>query len=56
MDKLFTSFIVGDTALTNRIAMAPMTRSRGRRRQHKCVQRISGLPDEIQACVVYGAS
>ncbi|MEQ9845167.1 alkene reductase [Pectobacterium brasiliense] len=30
MDKLFTSFIVGDTALTNRIAMAPMTRSRAR--------------------------
>ncbi|MFK8257328.1 alkene reductase [Erwinia sp. AnSW2-5] len=30
MDKLFTPFTVGDTALTNRIVMAPMTRSRAR--------------------------
>ncbi|ACT13712.1 MULTISPECIES: alkene reductase [Pectobacterium] len=30
MDKLFTSYTIGDTALTNRIAMAPMTRSRAR--------------------------
>lgn len=30
MDKLFTSYTIGDTALTNRITMAPMTRSRAR--------------------------
>ncbi len=30
MDKLFTSYIVGDTAITTRIVMAPMTRSRAR--------------------------
>ena len=30
MDKLFTPCVVGDTALTTRIIMAPMTRSRAR--------------------------